>query len=286
LHDSYFKALQTTDGGFILSGSVVDPFVTPWDIVMIKLDSLGNPIWTYSYGGNDDDIAYDIAHTSDGGFVITGITDSYGAGNQDTYILKTDSMGKVEWTQVYGGSTADHIFSICQTKDNGFVIAGFTGSFGAGSHDIYFIKTDSVGNSGCHDTTILLVEMPQTLQVGTAATLDSTINILYNFSADFVSNVPSIVNALCFTVGSVEHESNVKALAYPNPSNGFFHIEFDKTIINGTVELYDLYSKVLLSHQFANERTITIDASGLPAGIYPAKILAGNEIFYCKVVIW
>ncbi|MFZ8804522.1 MAG: MopE-related protein, partial [Candidatus Calescibacterium sp.] len=98
-------------------------------------------------GGSNDDGAYSIIQSSDGGYVVAGWTSSFGAGGLDIYVLKLDSGGNVQWTKTIGGSGDDVAYSIIQSSDGGYVVAGYTSSFGAGwDWDIYVVKLDSEGD--------------------------------------------------------------------------------------------------------------------------------------------
>jgi hypothetical protein len=105
-----------------------------------------------AYGGASSDQAYCIVETGDGGYVIAGSTYSYGAGSSDVWLVKTDSAGVVQWTQTYGGTSWELGLSVVETSDGGYVIAGSTYSYGAGSDDVWLIKTDSDGNTHWNQT--------------------------------------------------------------------------------------------------------------------------------------
>ena len=111
------------------------------DIYIVKLDGSGNVSWTKTIGGSFSDYARSIIRSSDGGFVVAGYTNSFGAGGYDIYIVKLDSLGNVLWTKTIGGSFSDYANSIIQSSDGGFVVAGETGSFGAGQSDFYIVKS-------------------------------------------------------------------------------------------------------------------------------------------------
>lgn len=100
--------------------------------------------WTKTFGGSGGDSGQDIVQTSDGGFIICGITQSYGAGQEDVYLVKTNNLGQLSWYRTFGGNLDDVAYSIRQTTDGGFIICGFTKSFG-NNGDIYLIKTNSNG---------------------------------------------------------------------------------------------------------------------------------------------
>lgn len=106
----------------------------------------GSTRWTQTYGGSDRDGGYSVQQTLDGGYIIAGHTDSFGAGNSDVYLIKTDPSGDTLWTQTYGGSSGDGGQSVQQTLDGGYIITGHTDSFGVGGFDVYLLKTDANGN--------------------------------------------------------------------------------------------------------------------------------------------
>ncbi|MCK4821760.1 hypothetical protein KA005_38695, partial [bacterium] len=111
---------------------------------MLKLNSLGDIEWQRTYGGELCDCANAIQITSDGGYVITGCTDSFGTGENNSWILKLNSSGNIEWQRAYGGSDSYVLYSIQQTRDGGYVVAGnvWFSSF----PDIWVLKLSSLGD--------------------------------------------------------------------------------------------------------------------------------------------
>ena len=91
--------------------------------------------WTKTIGGSSDDNGRWVQETFDGYYIITGLTKSYGAGQNDAWLMKIDATGNVSWSQTYGGSNSDYGFSVQQTSDSGYVIGGQTLSYGAGGTD-------------------------------------------------------------------------------------------------------------------------------------------------------
>jgi hypothetical protein len=137
---------ECPDSGYIIAGTTMSFGAGGGDVWFIKTDSVGNTLWTKTYGGTNYDVGWSTQWTQDGGYVITGGTFSFGAGSADIYLVKTNSLGDTLWTHTYGGTSADWAKCVQQTSDGGYVVVGQTESFGAGGRDVYLVKTDSLGN--------------------------------------------------------------------------------------------------------------------------------------------
>jgi len=96
-----------------------------------------------TYGGSEEDAGYYCQQTRDGGYILTGSTDSFGVGSRDVYLIKTDSLGDTLWTRIFGEQCSDGYY-VRQTTDGGYVIAGAADAFGL--HGIFIIRTDSIGH--------------------------------------------------------------------------------------------------------------------------------------------
>ena len=136
---------QTSDGGYIAAGWTTSFGAGTADFWLVKTDSNGNMMWNRTYGGPSEDKAYSVQQTSDNGYIVAGTTTSYGAGLVDFWLVKTDANGIMQWSRVYGGAGDDYAFCVRQVNDGGFIVAGYTDSFGAGSSDFWLVKTDSSG---------------------------------------------------------------------------------------------------------------------------------------------
>jgi hypothetical protein len=146
---------QTSDGGYIIVGTTksfgsgsTDYVCLPFDaqggdVYLIKTDAYGNMQWNKTYGGKDTDVGYCVQQTSDGGYIIVGTTNSFGASGYDVYLIKTDSNGNMQWNKTYGGGGYDVGLRVRQTSDGGYIIVGTTNSFVTSREDNYLTKTDA-----------------------------------------------------------------------------------------------------------------------------------------------
>ena len=141
------SVLQTNDGGYIVAGYTSSSGAGGYDVYVVKTDSIGDEIWARTYGDAGSEGGFSVQQTYDSGYVIAGHTNSLGAGGNDVYLIKTDAGGDVQWSKTYGGAADDGGCSVQQTADSGYIIAGYTMSFGAGEGDIYLVKTDANGDT-------------------------------------------------------------------------------------------------------------------------------------------
>ncbi len=160
--DKGYSVQETNDGGFIVTGYTSSDSITYTDLKddkllatnnvgysdvwLIKTDNLGEMEWNKTFGGKDYDYCRSIKETENGDFIFVGFTQSFGEGEYDLWLIKTNRDGKVKFTKTFGDISRDRGHDIQLTKDGGFIITGFTESFGEGNGDVWFIKTDKFGN--------------------------------------------------------------------------------------------------------------------------------------------
>jgi len=130
-NDRACSVVQAVDGGYVLAGSTHSFGAGGNDFWLVKTDSSGNHEWNKTYGGLDYDWAYSMVQAVDGGYVLAGYTHSFGAGNMDVWLVKTDASGNHEWNKTYGGLSTDEADPIVETVDGGYVLAGCTRGRGA-----------------------------------------------------------------------------------------------------------------------------------------------------------
>jgi hypothetical protein len=157
-NDIAYSIQLTGDGGYIIAGYTESFGAGDADFYLVKLDSEGDALWTRTYGGIYSDKAYSVQTSDDNGYIIAGYTESFGAGDEDFFLVKTNSDGDTLWTRTYGGQVFSYALSVQQTDNREYVSAGFTTSFGAGLADFYIVKVEGrVTDVHESDTTTLPV---------------------------------------------------------------------------------------------------------------------------------
>ncbi len=137
--------MQETVGGYVIAGQTFSSGAGSSDAWLIRTDSDGDVVWERTFGGELQDEAHSVQRTSDGGYIIVGRTYSIGAGGSDLYLIKTDFEGNEVWHRTFGGTALDWGFSVCQTGDEGFIVAGKTSSYDMTGPDGWVIRTDFAG---------------------------------------------------------------------------------------------------------------------------------------------
>lgn len=195
-----YDVLQTSDGGFILSGWTTSYGAGGTDCWILKIRQDGTIDWQKAFGGSRSDAIYSIQETADGGYIAAGATTSFGAGSSDGHITKLTESGKIAWQRTYGGPGQDVLYDIQQTSERGFVAAGYTTSFGAGERDAFVLCLDANGNIG---SSCPLIETSIPVETVTAAISNATNLVSENFSqtretVNLFTDFPElVVSTLC-----------------------------------------------------------------------------------------
>ncbi len=146
-YDYAYYIAQTSDSGYIVAGTTDSFGAGNDDVLIMKLSENGTVEWQKTYGGNDYEWVGNIVETSDGGYIFCGGGYfSNGAGLCDAWVVKLSSNGDIVWQKIYGGSDYDSAMYILPTSDGGYVVSGYTCSFGQGEEDIWILKLDSNGD--------------------------------------------------------------------------------------------------------------------------------------------
>ena len=145
-NDVAYSIIQTEDGGYAIAASTGIKLWGEDNCWVIKLDAKGNMEWDNNFGGTNWDEIYSIIQTKDGNFITTGCVWSKGAGRGDVRVAKLNIRGDLIWDKTFGGSENDEAYSVIQTDDEGYAIAGFTVLEDTGDRDFWVIKLDKEGN--------------------------------------------------------------------------------------------------------------------------------------------
>ena len=227
--------VQETSDGNIIAGGMMSPS-TLWGTYVLKLNAIGDTIWTKYRPPLYDDEMTSIEQCNDGGYIVAGTTYNPTTSDGNMYIEKLDQYGDTIWTKQFGGANTDYGHYVRQTNDNGFILVGMTNNWDPSGAGIYLVKTDSTG---------MLV---------------------------------TGINELS--------ANNFDLSIYPNPSTGVIYFKFDLQS-KYTLEVINETGQVMLSKEFFEKNSNvekTIDISFLQSGIYFLKIQGERSSVVKKVV--
>jgi hypothetical protein len=141
--EDYGVTIQPTqDGNYIIAGITSSFGANGKNAWMLKIDSLGDTLWTKVYGNNLEDVGYGVCCTSDSGYIVAGYINGTGQWTAgDLWLLKTDADGDTLWTQVYGTGGEDYGWDVYETPDSGYVLAGRR------ANDMWLLRTDASGDT-------------------------------------------------------------------------------------------------------------------------------------------
>jgi hypothetical protein len=293
--DQFINVDQTFDGGFILVGkTALYGTSTKNDVWLVKIDSNGNLQWSKVYGGASEDRGIYVKQTfGTPGYIFIGET----IGNETqfpalrSFLYKVDFTGNFQWGKIYGdvsnGSPADdYIDYAYETQQGGFLLTGTTGSFGAGMYDLWCIKTDNVGSSGCN-------EVPTLPTVYIPALTTTSITTFQNITFTMPPYIPidSINSSYQSTVlcsnppglGMNELSNENSLTVYPNPSSGTFSIKLESANAKKQVSVYNTLGQLVFS-SIETAPEFTIDLSAQPAGIYLVNVFDGKNLISRKII--
>lgn len=291
-YDYAYGITKTTDGGFAITGGTTSFGAGLNDFYIAKFNSSGALQWNRTIGGTGDDLSYSIIQSTDGGYVVAGCTNSFGAGNYDMFIVKLNNNGTYQWSRTVGGGNYDDAFSISQTADGGYIASGQTSSFGAGGTDMYIVKFDANGNT-CENTT------SPSPSSGTGGTLlsQTTYEISFNpliTGGGFTSVGGPVPTTICVIgIKPISNEipkSYTLSQNYPNPFNPSTRIKFDLPKSSFTkLHIYDILGREVA--RLVNEQLkpgtyeVEWNGSNYPSGVYFYKIIAGDFNAVKKMVL-
>lgn len=137
--------VQLEDSSYVITGSSSSFLDAPSQMFLLKIDSMGNFIWSKSYGGNQIDWGRRVMYIENDGFLVAGYTNSAGEGAYDFALWKTDENGNEQWFETYGTQSWDRVLDAALTRDSGVILVGETLNTYDGLSDILIVRTDKFG---------------------------------------------------------------------------------------------------------------------------------------------
>ncbi|MDD5224296.1 MAG: hypothetical protein PHE84_09910 [bacterium] len=186
-YDRATSIQQTSDGGYVVAGYTNSFGAGSYDYWVLKLNSDATVAWQKTYGGTSSDYASKIQQTSDGSYVVAGETQSFGATIEDFWILKLNPDGTVNWQKTYGAPNTQNPYSIQQTSNGGFIVAGRTLYLSVGSYDLWILKLNPDGSIPFNTSSGAIV-------IDTSATVNDSSITLTNTSTTITNTSATITN--------------------------------------------------------------------------------------------
>jgi hypothetical protein len=297
-----FSIQQTSDEGFVIAGyadlnngDVSGNHGSSGDYWIVKLDSVGNFQWQKCLGGSDNEEAYSIEQTNDGGYIVGGYASSNDGdvsgchGGYDYWIVKLNSTGNIQWQKCLGGSIYEYAYSIQQTIDNGYIVAGGCSSFDGdvvGKHwgiDFWIVKLDTVGNlqwqkclGGSSFDEAYSIRQTMDGQYIVAGRTDSN-------DEDITINHGGVdIWVVKLDPNTMIQKENIftKIEIYPNPVIDVLHI---KSPQKSLIEISNINGQIIKKH-CNNDKITTIDLENISKGFYIIKVKSDKEIVTNKFI--
>lgn len=187
--DKGYLVHQTEDGGYMVVGCTKSFWEYSWNILLSKFSSMGTPCWTRIFGGPGNDYVCSARSTLDGGYIVTGWTDGFGAGEKDILLSKFSPEGMCEWTTIMGGTGTDIGYSVQQTQDGGYIVIGTTNSFGPANYNVILSK---FSETGIHEWTRMLGEEGSDVGYSVQQTQDNGY-IITGWTDSFTPDTPQVL---------------------------------------------------------------------------------------------
>ncbi len=288
--DYAYSIIQTTEGGYAVAGysnstgGDVGNNLGGYDYWIVKLDNAGAIEWQKLLQGTGNDLAYSIIQTSDGGYAVAGASSSYNGnitgnhGGFDYWVVKLNSSGTLQWQKSLGGSDNEVAYSIAQTTDGGYSVAGYSISTGGditgnhGGEDVWLIKLNSAGSiqwqkslGGSDDDyarSIIQTTDGGYAVAGYSRSDDDDLTENHGGFDDWIVKLDA-------TTGIQETENAIALNLYPNPASNQLFIETEGIAVS-EVTIYNSMGSLVL--QVPSLQAKSIDISTLPKGAYIAEI--------------
>lgn len=304
---------QTSDGGYILggysnspeSGNKTEPNFGLSDYWVVKLDKDGEIIWQRTYGGDKDDKLFSLIKTKDGGFILggssnSGATHTKSKSNKkgtDYWVVKLDENGGIEWQETYDYGMNDMLTSIIQTEDESYLIGGYAQSEikpsekgkkldKEGISDYIALKIDSKGDE---KWTEVIGSKGEEVLKKLLETRDGGYLLAGTSNGKISRDKNTAKGGNDFWVVKLKdkerkEKERIEIEAVPNPTSFYTNIIIDFEYNTGSATLYDLAGREIFSSTVKGERTIPVELTNLPTGIYLVEIRTNTKKGSVKVI--
>ena len=291
--EKFPKVVQANDGGYVMLGtSMIPPNQSQsQNIIIIKTDTAGNLQWAKTYDGPDSEESVDFKATGAIGYIIIGHTAGFESVQNSfrSFLMRTDGLGNPVWTKMYGDvinnpmNSYDIAADVYYTNDGGFLMSGATQSFGVGAYDVWVVKTDASGVSGCNEINENPTIGIPTFTIGTGG-YDSAVFYTSSPYTISVGTWQPTKTILCLNgslTGETENsEIGNDVLIYPNPFTDIVTITSQE---KGEVEIYNVLGQEIFSKQLTTNNC-QLNLSSQPSGIYFVRIVTQEGIVSRKIV--
>ncbi|RJP77403.1 MAG: T9SS C-terminal target domain-containing protein [Candidatus Zixiibacteriota bacterium] len=285
--------IETPDAGYLLIGGTYS-FGAGWnDAWILKLNSQGDSLWSRTYGGWNGDQIYGAVPTADGGFLLAGETDSFGAGDRDVWLVKINAQGDTIWTRTFGESMYDAARAVIATGNEHYLVGGFTQTAAAGSMQMWLIKIDAQGDS-LWSRTVGGIGIDMAFALQQAPNGDYLLaGLTTSWGAGEGDMMLACIQGLPLAVDPGREPGTLQAYRLsvsPNPFNPTTALSFElRAASYVSLKVYDTAGRevrtLVEGWQEAGTREAILDATELPSGIYFARLQAGEFTQTQKLVL-
>lgn len=285
-----FSVKQSLTGGFIVSGYTSSFGNGQDDAFILRLNESGNSSWFSTYGSASAERGKTVLWGTGDGILIGGYAKiSSAVGPIDNnFLLKADTSGNVVWSKTYGPSINVSVaYTTALCDDGGYVMSGLTGGFGAQQNDVYTVKVNTIGGSGCSQGGSPLFSSffspsDSSGAIFTNGGVENTVAVTKTNAA-----VSTIIECNSTGLGMAESKESEKITIFPNPAIETISI-FSANVIAGAtlIQIQDVSGKVIYENKFDGIRgKISFPVSQFDNGFYQLKLISKTTIYSGKFVI-
>lgn len=278
LWEEFESIRELPNGDLVVAGSTVSFGQGDYDILVVRVNNLGNLISDFAYGGPKTDAAYNLIVNSDLSMVMSGYSEGLGYGHRlmgddstNIFLMKVQENGALDWMMTYGDGLQDEAYRSAKCSDGGYMISGYTTNYTfPDSTQMLFIKTDSLGASGCHEelaSPIYSSVVIPTANVGFVQA--SGVNVTNVSTIELTVNTAN--NDACLFATVNQNALNELISVSPNPFTNQINLML-KGIIAHSISIYDVNGKMILNKKGIFTNDVSFNTSEFSKGFYVLKI--------------